>query len=40
MNSDLIIHFIWISGKRMIAQGTDVLSREDLSSGMMSGQKF
>ena len=42
MNGDLIIHFISISisGKRTIAQGTDGLSRADLSSGVMSGQKF
>jgi hypothetical protein len=35
-----IIHFIWISGKRMITQGSDGLSRGDFSSGVMSGQHF
>ena len=35
LDGELIIHFIWISGKRMIAQGTDGVSRADLSSGVM-----
>ena len=29
MEGDLIVHFLWISGKRMIKQGTDGLSRGD-----------
>ena len=37
LGGELIIHFIWISGKRMIAQGTDGVSRADLSSGVMGG---
>jgi hypothetical protein len=40
MPGQFIIHFIWISGKRMIAQGSDGLSRGDFSSGVMSGQHF
>ena len=40
LDGELIIHFIWISGKRMIAQGTDGVSRADLSSGVMGGQDF
>ena len=40
MEGDLIIHFVWIAGKRMIAQGTDGLSRGELSSGVMSGKDF
>ena len=39
LDGDLIIQFVWISGKGMIAQGTDGLSRADLSSGVMGGQK-
>jgi len=40
MVGDIIIHFVWISGKRMIRQGTDGLSRGAFSSGVMSGEKF
>ena len=40
MEGLLIIHFVWFSGKRMIAQGTDGLSRGDLTSGVMAGQDF
>jgi hypothetical protein len=40
MSGQFIIHFIWISGKRMISQGSDGLSRGDFSSGVMSGQHF
>jgi hypothetical protein len=36
MSGKFIIHFIWILGKRMIAQGSDGLSRGDFSSGVMS----
>ena len=40
MQNQLIIHFVWISGKRMIKQGTDGLSRGDFASGVMRGQDF
>jgi len=40
MEGQFIIHFIWISGDRMIAQGSDGLSRGDFSSGVMNGQHF
>jgi hypothetical protein len=40
MSGQFIIHFIWIAGKRIIAQGSDRLSRGDFSSGVMSGQHF
>ena len=40
LDGELIIHLIWISGKRMIAQGTDGVSHDDLSSGVMGGQDF
>lgn len=38
MNGQSFIHIIWVSGKRMIAQGTDGLSRSDYSTGVMRGQ--
>jgi hypothetical protein len=40
MEGELIVHFVWIAGKRMIAQGTDGLSRGDLSSVVMAGEDF
>ena len=40
MEGQLIITFTWLSGKRMIAQGTDGLSRGDFSSGVMQGKAF
>ena len=40
MRGELVVHFIWISGRRMITQGTDGLSRADVSSGVMGGAKF
>ena len=40
LDGELIIHFIWILGKRMIAQGTDGVSQANLSSGVMGGQDF
>ena len=40
LDGEIIIHFIWISGKRMISQGTDEVSGADLSSGVMGGQDF
>ena len=40
MYGRLFVHFVWIAGKRMIAQGTDSLSRGDLTSGVMRGEAF
>jgi len=40
MEGELIIHFVWIAGKRMIAQGSDGLSRGEVSSGVMAGENF
>ena len=40
MVGDIIVHFVWISGERMIHQGTDGLSRGDFSSGIMAGEMF
>ena len=40
LDGELIIHFIWILGMRMIAQGTDGVSCADLSSGVMGDQDF
>ena len=37
MSHDLILHVIHVSGRRMIAQGTDGLSRADHSEGVMKG---
>lgn len=37
MRSGMILHVTHVSGKRMIAQGTDGLSRGDHSSGSMTG---
>ena len=37
MRGELVVHFIWISGRRMITQGTNGLSRADVSSGVMGG---
>jgi hypothetical protein len=36
----MFIHVIWISGKRMIAQGVDGLSRGDLTMGVMAGESM
>ena len=36
--NDFILHVIHVSGKRMIEQGTDGLSRGDHSQGVMTGQ--
>ena len=38
MEGRLFIHLIWVSGLRMIAQGTDGASRGDLSNGVLAGQ--
>jgi hypothetical protein len=35
---DMILHVVHVSGRRMIAQGTDGLSRADHSQGVMQGQ--
>ena len=40
MEGMLIIHFIWISGTRMILQGTDAFSRGEVSTSEMSVDKF
>jgi hypothetical protein len=37
LKCDMILHVIHVSGKRMIAQGTDGLSRADHSEGVMRG---
>jgi hypothetical protein len=37
MHKGLMLHMILVSGKRMIFQGTDGLSRGDTSIGVMSG---
>ena len=37
MTTDLILHVVHVSGRRMIQQGTDGLSRADHSSGVMKG---
>jgi hypothetical protein len=40
MAHSLHVHVIWIAGTRMISQGTDGLSRGDLTSGVMAGDDF
>jgi len=40
MSTGMILHIIHVSGKRMIAQGTDGLSRGDHSTGVMTGQSI
>ena len=40
MKELLIIYFVWFLGKQMIAQETDSLPRGDLTSGIMTGDKF
>ncbi|KAL7579899.1 hypothetical protein ACA910_004905 [Epithemia clementina (nom. ined.)] len=37
MKGYAFIHIIWVSGKRMIRQGTDSFSRSELTSGVMHG---
>ncbi len=37
MHTGLILHMVHVSGKRMISQGTDGLSRGDTSFGVMAG---
>jgi hypothetical protein len=38
MKYDLTLHIIHVSGKRMIAEGTDGLSRADHGEGVMTGK--
>ena len=40
MTGHITPRFMWISGERMIAQGTDGLSRGDLTCGVMNDGKF
>jgi hypothetical protein len=40
MDAGLILHVIHVSGKRMIAQGTDGLSRGDHTEGVMQGRSM
>jgi hypothetical protein len=40
MGHSLHVHVVWIAGTRMISQGTDGLSRGDLTSGVMAGDDF
>jgi hypothetical protein len=40
MAYSLHVHVVWIAGTRMISQGTDGLSRGDLTSGVMAGDDF
>jgi hypothetical protein len=40
MLGKLFIHLIWVAGTRMIAQGTDGVSRGDLSNGVLSGREM
>jgi hypothetical protein len=40
LHAGLFVHMLWISGSRMIKQGTDGLSRGDFNSGVMAGIDF
>ena len=40
LHGGLFVHVLWISGTRMIEQGTDGLSRGDFNSGVMAGKDF
>ena len=40
MAYSLQVQVVWIAGTRMISQGTDGLSRGDLTSGVMAGDDF
>jgi hypothetical protein len=40
MQTNMIVHVIHVAGKRMIAQGTDALSRGLTTEGVMSGTAF
>ena len=37
IENQLIIHFCWVAGKRLIKMGVDGLSRGDFASGVMAG---
>jgi hypothetical protein len=36
----LFVHVIWVAGRWMIAQGTNGLSRGDLTTGVMAGESM
>jgi len=40
LHSGMMLHFVHVSGKRMIAQGTDGLSRGVRNEGVMKGENF
>ena len=40
MENDLQIHVVHVSGLRMVLQGTDGLSRADLTTGVMGGERM
>jgi hypothetical protein len=40
MHMNVFIHIIWVAGTRMIMQGTDGLSRGDLSNGVLGGDSI
>jgi hypothetical protein len=40
MSGHIFLHVIWVSGKRMQAQGTDGLSRAAFNTGVMAGRKM
>jgi hypothetical protein len=40
LHAGLFVHMLWISGTRMIEQGTDGLSHSDFNSGVMAGINF
>ena len=40
MNEDIIIHVVWIAGKRMIKQGSDGLPRGDNCTVAMTERNF
>lgn len=40
MNNPIKLHFIHVAGKRMIQQGTDGISRGDLTEGVMKGDSM
>jgi hypothetical protein len=37
LEGDIFLHIVWVAGTRMIAQGTDGLSRGDFTTGIMLG---
>lgn len=40
MEGHIFLHVVWVAGTRMIAQGTDGLSRGDFSTGIMAGDEM